>query len=442
MKYLTAISLFIIGCSSSPKIKADIQIKQYGITWTLEGNPTKGRYINGDWWVVGPVTVKNISPKSTKNNTQWINGSMLNPTPARVKLQGYDQRAYRNQTFDLSLNVANQLPLRISPGNTLVSTVSVDPEVTFKNGVAIRHRPIIKTCSLLTIVNNPPPDGSFRPAYTPGDKAAKFNIETIRANKDKLANLELADPLPNIELLKTNILKCWLDHVPNDSVRYIHPKNHMEDYGRDMASDLGEVALLINSNLPWEEKEPLIIGFVQYGIDTMGILDQPKGKIAFVANGGHSSGRKLPVIIAGVLLNDPHMMTVGFRDYAFQEDHQTFYVQMSDVLLTNRIKDARAQFRQYEVSDINTPEWGIRHKLEPRRDNAHKSATYRDCCTAICWSGTVLTLYIMDLKPLWNHQVFFDYQDRYMFELFPKPSGRRTDSPFTEAMWDKYRDQF
>src|ERR1035437_8629831 len=38
-------------------------VSQYGITWTFEKPARVGQFITGDWYVVGPVTVKAIDPK-------------------------------------------------------------------------------------------------------------------------------------------------------------------------------------------------------------------------------------------------------------------------------------------------------------------------------------------------------------------------------------------
>ena len=37
-------------------------VSQYGITWTFEKPARVGQFVNGDWYVVGPVTVKAIDP--------------------------------------------------------------------------------------------------------------------------------------------------------------------------------------------------------------------------------------------------------------------------------------------------------------------------------------------------------------------------------------------
>ena len=37
-------------------------VSQYGITWTFEKPARVGQFVNGDWYVVGPVTVTAITP--------------------------------------------------------------------------------------------------------------------------------------------------------------------------------------------------------------------------------------------------------------------------------------------------------------------------------------------------------------------------------------------
>src|SRR5262245_9975677 len=38
-------------------------VSQYGITWTLAKPVPVGQFVNGDFYVVGPVTVVSIAPK-------------------------------------------------------------------------------------------------------------------------------------------------------------------------------------------------------------------------------------------------------------------------------------------------------------------------------------------------------------------------------------------
>ena len=51
---------------STPKLE-DLPLResvsQYGITWTFEQPARAGQFVNGDWYVVGPVTIKTIDPR-------------------------------------------------------------------------------------------------------------------------------------------------------------------------------------------------------------------------------------------------------------------------------------------------------------------------------------------------------------------------------------------
>jgi hypothetical protein len=111
-------------------------LSQYGITWTFEQPARVGQFVNGDWYIVGPVTVKAIEPrplygaeiprreldgmdKERPEGQRVRNGFMLNP-PAQMKV-AYDS-GVRNY-FDPSL--IQKLPVVMRPGDSLVSTISM-----------------------------------------------------------------------------------------------------------------------------------------------------------------------------------------------------------------------------------------------------------------------------------------------------------------------------
>ena len=88
---------------------------QYGIPWTFAKPVPAGRFVTGDWWVVGPVTVDRVTPAPTADR----HGSVVNPPAGST--QGYDARI---AGFDASLR--GTFPLKLVPGESLVSTASVD----------------------------------------------------------------------------------------------------------------------------------------------------------------------------------------------------------------------------------------------------------------------------------------------------------------------------
>ena len=86
------------------------QITQFGITWTFDKDYTIGQFVNGDYWVVGPVTIIGINPASVEINGRMINGSMVNPSPRLGQTQSYDSAMYgrfaRPGNHNPNLNVA------------------------------------------------------------------------------------------------------------------------------------------------------------------------------------------------------------------------------------------------------------------------------------------------------------------------------------------------
>jgi hypothetical protein len=103
-------------------------VTQYGITWTFAEPALAGRFVTGDWWVVGPVTVVSITPTPTAER----HGSVVNPPAGDT--QGYDARI---SGFDASLRA--QFPLTLAPRQSLVSTASVDA-IGEKTANTVRRR--------------------------------------------------------------------------------------------------------------------------------------------------------------------------------------------------------------------------------------------------------------------------------------------------------------
>ncbi len=445
-------------------------ISQFGITWTFDKDYTVGQFANGDYWVIGPVKIIGINPPSTKIDGRVKNGSMINPSPTLGITHGYDSTLFgryaKPEYYDPALNAArpndNDLsesnPLIVQPNSSLVSTISVEEP---------GHRPQLQTAAILTVLDVPAPEGSFRPAYCGNNKTIRFNKDQL--NYSMLASLKPVPNTPSLTTVERGFERPWIDHIPGWMTDYHHPINNMPFYGREVSTLIGEGALMLHLNFTEQDKETLFIRYVQLGIDLFGIL-QDSGKDNWVNNGGIAGGRKWPIMFAGLVLDCNDMINVGDKsgdylysngygpgneppDYIhFGEDDQTFYVGDGDIYTPPYVEHRNSDgftyyghgnggkhrdYIEYQEHHRGLPEWGINHTTKPNVDGLDWDSSYRQV-TANAWGGFVLAVHIMGVKDLWNHDALFDYKDRYaQVEV-----DQRERSRFVESMWDAYRPEY
>ena len=401
-------------------------IERFGITWRFARPVDAGRFVNGDWWVIGPCEILSITPASHTDDGRTRHGSMINPDP-RSPQQSYDSAMFGPDNagrFDAAKNVAlgisPQKRLRLEPGSSLVSTVShAQPG----------QLPQLESCAVLTCLATAPATDAFRPPYCGKDKQCRWVAGQL--DMTRLASLEPPPGAPTPAELLPRFERTWLDHVGGWTGRFLHPRENMPDYGRDIADLVGNAALVLQLDFPADEKRALAIAMVQLGIDLHGIV-MNGGR--FLADGGSGSGRKFPVLFAGAMLQDRELMNCA-REHklAFAEDVQTFYVEQTSPGVWNR------GYGDYGPDDQGLAEWGNQHGDDPSVDRkSWMTDPFRRCCTANVWHGFVLATRIMGLRDAWNHPPLFDYVDRYM-QIEPNEAWTRSWSPFAERMWDRYR---
>ncbi len=377
--FLLALCFFVLPIMP---VKADTSISQYGITWTFDQDYTVGQFANGDYYVIDPgdgVNIINITPKYAVDvNGREMNGSMINPPYDK---QGYDSTRDYTASYNVAKEVSVGNPLMINAGDSLVSSISVDPYPGANNSY-------LKTAAVLTCLSIVPEAGSFRPGYSDPEKTI-YNKSNL--NYSFLAKLPRVASAPNIEDWEPKFQRVWLDHLVNYSNRTLHPADNMQNYGRDLTAEVGTGALLLQLDYSDAEKEKLLINYVQVGIDLYSII-KAGGKANWVNNGGHEAGRKWPILFAGIMLNDDGMKNVGQKsgdylylsgygpqnapaDYIhFGEDDQTFYVSQLDVDTSNASSwdpDIRGgEPYPYTNQMMHMPEWAILHTTSLANSNS------------------------------------------------------------------------
>jgi hypothetical protein len=404
-----------------------VGVSQFGITWAFAAPAQVGRYVTGDWWVVGPVTVRGISPSPGNGR----NGSVVNP-PAGDR-QGYDERL---TGYDAAL--AAKLPLELQPGQSLVSTMSMDKlgQETPETVPGQYAKGPVRTAAVLTCVEKPPEADAFRPAYV-GQEKLTFRARQLR--RDLLPRLKPAGALPDLKLMERYLQRIWLDHMLEWPSRDMHPLENMPDYGREITTIVSDVSLMLLMDDPQRRHEALLLKFVQLGIDYYGVTQSNND--LWRANGGHNSGRKMPIIFAGVLLDHEGMKHVKA---AFAEDQQTYYGQ--------GYRGQKALWR------IDNTEERQHEQLPPEKwagppfkgdNDGWKSEGYRGL-NGPTWPGEALAARLLGAKAYWDHDAFFDYVDRWVKEQNNGLVDLKTKKPtsykpfatdFARGMWQAYRDK-
>jgi len=399
-------------------------VSQYGITWEFEDDRPVGQYANGDWWVQGPVTITTITPESRVVDGRVIDGTMLNPVGGTQGYDSYDS----DMAYDPDLNVdpgATGESLTVEAGS-VVSSISLDsPD---DNG-----RPVLSDLAILTVVEEKPPEDAFRPGPYSEDTAARWTERDLEYGV--LRSLPVLESAPDLDAVTESVDRFWNEQETSWTQRTVHAANSQPAYGRGIANTLGEALLSLHLDYPAADKRDLFVIMVQRGID---IYDRASVGGVWEDNCGHNPGRKMPMLFAGLALDDGDIIEMGRAErprenFRFQEDRQTFYVSEAD--LNNPEHPT-----QYTEADLGMPEWGCQYTRDGG-DSANRDweASYR-------WIGSTfvphaLAAHVMDgAVEAWNHSPFFDYVDRYVRKGSPSDNETNGIQPFAQAFWDEYRD--
>lgn len=477
------------------ELPRQIRISQFGITWTFATEVPVRQFVNGDYYVVGPATVVSIDPapvfgddvpteeldaierhsQARQADHAYVrNGTMLNPPAAQAS--GLDSGVRNWYRPDL----ARRLPISLQPGDTLVSSISLkqgeESEFPYHGSGAVRgenDNSPVKTVAVLTCVAEPLPPDAFRPSWADHrESAAERRIYLARnLRRELLPRLPRPDGdrfairesrptefATDLDLWVRVFQRPWFNP---GFFGFDQPMNNMPHYGQWVGQAMSVAGLILLTDLPEDQRERLLIGVVQVGVDYWGAVRA--GHPGWEGWGGHGSGRKFPIVFAGLLLGDDAMAspTRTFPQVNFGEDNQTMYART--------FSGAEVAFAGHSGihadSSIPRANWGPYEHLhpsawdQPGQDNFQSDA-YRRANTSSSWVGQALVMRLLHAEEHWSQDAFFDYVDRWMYEddreqrlaiaaAFPK-SGFEDDTkswriqgytwePFVEQMWDRYR---
>jgi hypothetical protein len=408
---------------------AATSVSQFGVTWTFDKDYPTGQYVTGDTWVLGPVKIVSITPAPATIGGRAINGTMINPAAGMTVPQGWDSDV-QNARYDASVNAGLNLPLTVAPNSSVMSAISIkDPMAADPKDT---HAPRLEVIAVLTVVEKAPAVGAFRPPYCGTDKSGDWNESQLKW--DLLRKLEPVKDTPDIATFAKKLERPWIEVQTSTGGRYLHPRATQPGYGRDLSYILQDGLLLLHLNYTKEQKRELLVRMVQFGIDVYGAA---KSGGYWADLGGFNMGRKMPMVLAGLALDDKKILAYANakstdpKGFIFQDDLQTFYVTKEDIARKHHTADNRPR-EPYTDADLGMAEWGEQHTKQPNRDGRNWDAYYRSICYNADFGHALAARLTPGAVEAWNWPPFFDYMDR----AFPKADK---PTPFVANMWKAYR---
>lgn len=375
------------------------EISQYGMTWKFDKEYPYGTFANGDYWVVGPVTITAITPDViTTTNADGsiadvLNGWEVNPG---TTVQGFDSRSGH---FDK--NLIPTLPYLANPGESIVKSIHRVQEN------CSLHRPCLKTAAVLTILSEIPPNNGttvFRPPFVGNDKPL-YSTNSIRMNL--LPSLESVEQTMPLDDIFERFRKVRLDHIGGVSGRATRPQENMADYAGTIGQNEADAALRLMLNDPIEERKPALYAYLQYGIDLHYMVLNGQ---TWPAGGGEQPAHLLPYVFTAVLLDNTEMKNrIRAVDFFYHD------------MMVSFGRDGRALWGREVVEKTY---WGPlvgRNGSKTARDPYQyidgyiPGRGYDFCCVAMPFKGAALAFELLPtMKEVWNNSAFFEYVDRWV----------------------------
>lgn len=432
------------------------RVSQWGITFYFDRACETGRFANGDYWVVGPVTIDSIAPAAeyddvnngeidavctggsagTASCAEWCasrvaqdysavclegergygvchcqrirNGWEVNPVVTGG--QGFDDRSHN---ADVSL--IPDLPFQAAPGQSIVKTVSLDADSS-------SCRPCLRTAAVLTVVEAIPPDSGrtvFRPPYVGTDKPY-YSVDDLRTGLlPSLAPVPLADSddWGNVSLEKVceRYRRVQLDHKGGLTGRSTHPSEHMPDYGGDIGSNNGDAVLRLCLDEPLDQKMPALIAFVQYGIDIHHAVYHGQ---TWPGGGGHRPGQLIALAFSALMLDDDNMkasLASPTDSLILHERATMFWSERQGRALYGYFQHTGPDDYWERLATESSGGKSMRDIYGYIDGGWNPGGNYQGCCTSQPWKGEALCFHLIpELKQIWYDTTFFDYVDRWV----------------------------
>ena len=282
---------------SSPPVLAPTTMQssaeQYGITWTFDQEYPVGQFVNGDYFVVGPITVVSVDPSPS----QGRNGSMIDPPKG---FQAYDGRAGSN--YDAANAVS--YPVTINGTSSLVSSISDPSPPTDQYLDTAAVLTVVSEADFASMTNGP----YFRPGII-GTTKVFYSAADINWGLLAAAELVATSMVPRVsDTYSTpgssgttydwarHFERPWILHGSGWQYRMIMPRNNSPGYHQYVARLLSHAAVMVVSDV--EDKNEFVHNYIQVGLDYHNMLTN---------SGTGAYNYFFPTVFAGLILGNNSM---------------------------------------------------------------------------------------------------------------------------------------
>ncbi|MBU7581144.1 MAG: hypothetical protein KAF27_11885 [Porphyrobacter sp.] len=436
------------------------EIAQFGVSFNFAAPRPVGQYANGDWWVLGPVTITSITPDSsihigTDGNgvaytNRVVHGAMLNPGNRAYASGGLASNNTGNtlQSFDTLANGVSNMVYNaahnVDPGATgqslVVNSGSVMKFVSRLTGLATNNRPAGLDMVVLTVVDAIPASDAIRP----GVSRAGSKTSPCRLSDFNLAVFQSLAPTPNapsyaqaLDWVDRYIEAAYPDSINNTGTKGFN--NHPE-YGRDIGNNLHRALLCLHlSSFTSEQKRTLLSHLAAIADDLVARAEE--GSVTLGAGGGNSW--KLPTIAvcAAALGAKTPASWLTYLSAAqrsiWAENRQIFRVSGADIALPRFTADGRPR-TPYTQQMIGSAEWGEQPLTSAAHSGSNWNASYRDVVAYSLFPGVLALELTTGGKALWNYPEFWLYMDTVFLRRAEGSAGNNLIA-FALEMVNAYR---
>lgn len=397
-------------------------VSQSGITWNFDRDYLVGQFITGDYWVVGPVTITQISPGWNGSR----HGTMINSTGADQGLDAYVDPTYGSIRYSASLNIesGDGLPVTVQADNSVISAIG---RPTSEATSAGRLRPMLKSIAVLTVLSEEPPPDAFRPSYV-GTNKTIYRWSEVQQNLWRLPNRAPVTGAPSVSSYVSDMQSPWaLLTVSGWQGRYFHAVDNMDSYHREVGRTLGAASVLLMMDV--SGRQELLRHYIQVGIDYYAVSQNMAGT---------SAQWQWPVIFTGIMLGDDDMRDVYLTGNRHPENLTREEIQLyrlpgengstvnssivpNDSSRTTWTGSTAAWWQDgpancYYYEHLHPSEWSSVSNSQSCSQGLSTRETYRRI-NSPAYASMAIAAAAMDARTYFpRSDLFFDYAERWMRE--------------------------